>query len=466
MGRLFGNLKVRPKLMILHNVFFLVLTCAVYYSLIPAFEQRMGAAREREVALVARVFDNAPGLLRSSDLAMYEFAEGTAVQLAVPREALHWLDSHLGEVWWKPAESDLMYRKEVNGMFRRARAPAGFYDAITRRARLTLFAVLGIIYIAAVAMLELLIMPQYVYGPIRRIMAADHATQHGDREHEMIAGDDILDDEIGQIMRSRNAAVAELRRHEDALEETAADLKRKNQMLESHDRLVSLGLLSASVAHELNTPLSVLHGSIEKLMETLRDKPTLDRLARMLRVTERLRRISEGLLDFARSRQQHMEPVAVRPLVEESWGLLGIDEKAGDVCFANFVGEDDAVVGNADRLVQVFVNLLRNALHAVGRGGRIEVRSERLAGDDGREMVAIRVEDDGAGIPPEVLDEIFEAFVSTRLDARGTGLGLTVAEGIVHQHHGAIRASNREGGGARLEVRLPAAPAPVRTTNG
>jgi signal transduction histidine kinase len=85
-------------------------------------------------------------------------------------------------------------------------------------------------------------------------------------------------------------------------------------------------------------------------------------------------------------------------------------------------------------------------------GGEIAVRSRA-----GRNRVAIAVEDNGPGIPADVLPDIFEAFVSTRLDARGTGLGLTVAQGIVHQHGGAIAASNRAEGGARLEVSLPAA---------
>jgi signal transduction histidine kinase len=110
------------------------------------------------------------------------------------------------------------------------------------------------------------------------------------------------------------------------------------------------------------------------------------------------------------------------------------------------------VRGNSDRLMQLFVNLLRNALYAVPRGGQIRVSSRREA-----DFVTVSVEDDGPGIPPGVLPEIFEAFVTTRLDARGTGLGLTVAEGIAHQHGGSIVAANRPEGGACLEVRLPAA---------
>jgi signal transduction histidine kinase len=206
----------------------------------------------------------------------------------------------------------------------------------------------------------------------------------------------------------------------------------------------------------MNTPLAVLHGSIEKLLETTNAPAARQRLERMIRVTQRLRRISEGLLDFARVRKRESGPVNVRGMVDEAWGLVGIDEKASEVEFQNTVAAEMRVVGNADQLVQVFVNLLRNALHAVPAGGRIEVdaRSAQLGPSP---AVSISVADNGPGIPPEVLPDIFEAFVTTRLDARGTGLGLTVAEGIVSQHGGAISASNCPMGGARLEVVLPAA---------
>jgi signal transduction histidine kinase len=86
--------------------------------------------------------------------------------------------------------------------------------------------------------------------------------------------------------------------------------------------------------------------------------------------------------------------------------------------------------------------------------GHVEVRARKLR-RAGRDGVAIAVEDNGPGIPPEVLPEIFDAFVTTRLDAHGTGLGLTVAQGIVTQHGGTITASNRKEGGACLEVWLP-----------
>jgi signal transduction histidine kinase len=302
--------------------------------------------------------------------------------------------------------------------------------------------VLAVGYVAAVLLLELVIMPAYVYRPLRLLLDADEATRRGEREHELIDEAFISGDELGQIMRSRNAAIVELRK--------AAEL------LADQDRLASLGLMSASVAHELNTPLAVLHGSVEKLGETVRDPASQERLARMLRVTERLRKISGNLLDFARARTQQMGPVAVHGLIEEAWGLVSIDEKAAAVNFRNDAPACDLVIGNQDRLVQVFVNLLRNALGAVKPGGSVQIHCRRFE-QESRPWIEIDVDDDGPGIPAEILPQVFEAFVTSRLDARGTGLGLTVAEGIVQQHSGSIEAGNRPGGGARIQVRLPAA---------
>jgi signal transduction histidine kinase len=361
-----------------------------------------------------------------------------------------WLDQHPGEVWSNSDSTYIYLKDKRTHLYRRLKVAQTFYSDVVQRAQLTLFMVLGTIYVLAVVLLEAAIMPRYVYQPLRLMLDADLATQRGDRAREMIPETYIPADEIGQIMRARNAAITELRNHEDHL---AAALHR----LEEQDRLASLGLLSASVAHELNTPLSVLHGSIEKLRETTTDPHTLDRLSRMDRVTRRLRTISETLIDFARRRKQQMEPLELRPVIDEAWGLVAIDERASIVEFTNSVDAGVRIVGNADRLVQVFVNLLRNAVNAIKTPPAIIRVASRPVAVNGQPWISVAVEDNGPGIPAGLLPDIFEAFVTTRLDARGTGLGLTVAEGIVSQHGGTISASNRPQGGACLEVRFPLA---------
>jgi len=468
-GFSFGDLNVRPKLMVLHNLFFLILTVSVYLSLIPLFESRVANAKARELSLLTKLFldDRAPDM---PGLEVYDYREGTTEALQIPDNVLNWLELHPGQIY-RDSNTRVMYRLVPGtGQFRRLQAPDIFYDSVVQRAKFTIFLVLGILYALAILVLEVVVMPRYVYRPIQKFLEADTAIQQGDRSHELIPAPSIQGDEIGRIMKSRNATVAALREQErhleetlKALEETAHELKFKNDQLETakqslmeQDRLASLGLLSASVAHELNTPLAVLLGSIEKLSERLTSSTDQERLARMRRVAQRLKTISESLVDFARERRQEMEVVMVRPLIDEAWSLVAIDEKSSEVHFQNEAQPGDKVFGNPDRLAQVFVNLLRNSLNAVNSAGEIRARSQRIE-ENGRSWIAVVVEDNGPGIPPDVLPDIFEAFVTTRLDARGTGLGLTVADGIVTQHGGSIQASNRPGGGARLEVRLPAA---------
>jgi signal transduction histidine kinase len=448
--RSFGALRVRYKLAILHNIFFGVLTVSVYLSVIPLLSGHLDATREREFRMYAQMFSS--GLLNEhqpgADSSIYELRVGSAASLQLSAEGQEFLRQHPQEAWQQNSESLYRLRKPPDQFIRLSLAP-DFYDATLRRARWSLLAVLGTIYLLSIAVLEFIIMPQYVYQPLALMLDADAATQSDDRDYEMIDDRFIMDDEIGQIMRSRNATVAQLRQQEDHL---AGAL----QKLEEQDRLVSLGLLSTSVAHELNTPLAVLQGSIEKLIETKQDTLTQERLARMLRVTQRLRKISEGLVDFARVRKAETENVYLRPLIDESWNLVAIDEKAALVTFTNDVSAEHVVIGSADRLVQVFVNLLRNALIAVANGGEIRAESKQQF-KNGNHWICCTILDNGPGIPAHVLSHVFEAFVSTRLDARGTGLGLTVAEGIVTQHGGTITAANRAGGGAALEVMLPAA---------
>ena len=117
----------------------------------------------------------------------------------------------------------------------------------------------------------------------------------------------------------------------------------------------------------------------------------------MQRVTSRLRSISEMLTDFARQRKQKMEPVEIRPVIEEAWSLVGIDDRAAQIAYTNAVPEGQRVVGAAGRLVQVFVNLLRNAMQS--SAGEIEVRSRCLM-MNGKPFVAITIEDNGPGIRP------------------------------------------------------------------
>ena len=472
LGRRFGNLQLRLKLILLHNLFFLVLSGAVYFTVFPLLEQRVQDDLAREVARCLVLLEaETPwtGAAAASILPRYSYGEGSAQELEISSDLRRQLDRQPGVNITGPAQpgtlaGTLIYRRLASReTYRKIRMPYVYYERSLDRVRFALFTVLGIIYVLAIVLLESVIMPLYVYRPLHAMLNADVASQSGDRAHEIIPADYIPGDEIGQIMRSRNRTVAELRRQEDELEHALDRLESAKRKMADQDRLVSLGMLSAGVAHELNTPLAVLQGSIEKLLETVREPATQERLRRMQRVAARLKTISEGLLDFSRVRREQKQAVSMHELVEEAWELVSLDEKAAQTIFDNRTALECRIYGNADRLMQVFVNLLRNALQAVPAGtGRIAVQTT-LEIDDAERWWTIAVEDNGPGIPPDVLPDIFEAFISTKLDSKGTGLGLTVSEGIIQQHGGSISAANRPGGGARLAIRLPEAPVTVAT---
>lgn len=447
--RLFGNLNLRPKLLLLHNVFFLTLGAAVYLSVIPPFEMRVASAKQREFLLLAELFADDSSLPALQQMGTYNYRQGDAGSLAMPSAAVEALNENPGRVFVNPNLSDTLYKRSpIAGLYRAITIPDVYYDGLVIRAKYTLLLVLGLLYVLAIFLLEFLIMPAYVYRPIQAFLDADEGARVNDRDRELIPDAEILEDEIGRIMLSRNETMRRLRKQNEELEAA------RTKLLEQ-DRLASLGLLAASVAHEINTPLAVLQGYIEKFAEEPHRGPQdQERVARMLKMTQRLRRISESLVGFSRVRRESAETLPVRPLIDEAWQIASIEEKAARIHFQNQVSDGQTVLGNYDRLLQVFLNLIRNAIQAVPDSGGEIVVSASLCGLAPKAMLAIRVEDNGPGIPAAVLPDIFDAFVTTRLDSKGTGLGLTVSEGIVHQHGGTISAANRPSGGARLEVRL------------
>jgi signal transduction histidine kinase len=348
--------------------------------------------------------------------------------------------------------------------------------AVVRVYVLMVVALLAVYALVAVS-LEVFVLPQQVYGPIMRMRSADLAVREGRPEEELIPEQAIPADELGQIMRSRNESVRTIREQAKQLasaiaqlEAVASDLRRKNHLLETAkrnladaDRLASLGMMSAGIAHELNTPLAVLKGLVERLNVAPGAGVPEAEAALMLRVVGRLERLSESLLDFARVRPPSSSPCVVREIVEEAATLVRLDRDARDVSIENLVPAPIIVECDHDRMVQVLVNLLRNATDAVRTrlavtpepGGRIEVRAEASV-RDGRDWVTITIVDNGPGIAPAVLSALFEPFVSTRLDSRGTGLGLAVSEGIVREHGGILLARNLvERAGAVFEIVLP-----------
>jgi signal transduction histidine kinase len=499
-------MRIRKKLVFLHTCFSLVLAGILALALRPAVREVVARAELHEAQTIARLV-----MARGTDLARSEgfaFPDNVVGRVGAAEQAGL---SPVEAQRLKDAGGEIITLSESDAPARVSRV--GAYDAASdrflvvgvtlesaRSAVVRLFIAMTIallaVYALVAAALEIFVLPEHVYQPIRRLLAADLAVQEGRRDAEIIPENAIPRDELGEIMRSRNESITTMRRHERdlaaalrQLEEVATDLKRKNYLLEAArrnladaDRLASLGVMSAGLAHEMNTPLAVLKGMVEKLQRWVRDRVNAPGVTEaeaelMSRVVSRLERLSESLLDFARVRPAETKLTEIRPLVDEAWTLVSLDREAKAIEFANWTPDGTVVECDSDRIVQVLVNLIRNAVdalseHAGARDGflslaRIEVGAQTVV-RDGREWVSLTITDNGPGIDPEVLPRLFEPFASTRLDSRGTGLGLAVSEGIVSEHGGLLLARNRrEAKGAVFEIVLPcrrgdAPPRPAR----
>ncbi len=489
-GGLLARMRVRKKLLLLHTFFTIALGVALLVTLRPAVNAVVREAEIEKSVMLLELARRVPGFVSSATLpddfagaSTARTAMGTASELGVAgTDSLNAINAAgmpvrlassrigPGALLFVPSSAG---RSEtfiaLNAVVPQARTSA------TRLYILTFVALLTMYLLVAIAA-EALVLPQSVYRPIRRMLEADVAVQQGRKDAELIPDGAIPGDELGEIMRSRNESVLKLRKQEAALnsalaklEEVANDLRTKNHLLETAqrnladaDRLASLGIMSAGIAHELNTPLAVIKGLTERVQQTPHGMSPAD-AALMLRVVGRLERLSESLLDYARVRPPRSSDTDMQQTVQEAVLLVNLDRDARDVVIVNDVAENTRAICDGDRMVQVFVNLIRNAVDATRTMAReaseprptIRVTAARQRMNN-RDLLVMRVTDEGPGIAPEVLPRLFEPFVSTRLDSKGTGLGLAVAEGIVREHGGLLRASNRvDRRGAMFEVLLP-----------
>ena len=235
-------------------------------------------------------------------------------------------------------------------------------------------------------------------------------------------------------------------------------LKQLEAQILHSEKLASLGQMAASIAHELNNPLTAISSYAQLL---LRQKPpplseNQERLKRILEEANRIEGLIQNLMSYARPSAGEMGPVPVGEVIEQALTLSRYEVSRGEVSIETRIPEDLPLVwGVKDQLQQVFINLLTNASYACGEkgGGRVVI----TAGKGKAEMVEVRVSDTGIGIKPEHLDKIFDPFFTTKPEGKGTGLGLSVVKEIIKRHRGEIRMESRPGEGTEFTVSLPVA---------
>jgi two-component system NtrC family sensor kinase len=219
------------------------------------------------------------------------------------------------------------------------------------------------------------------------------------------------------------------------------------------EKMAALGQLAGGVAHEINNPLGGILAFAQIMSQDDRTAQDLENLRLINDAALRAKRIVESLLRFSRVPLEHERgEVELAKVVEDALFLLGSQLKDARVAVERRLAPV-RVTGNANQLQQVVVNLVVNALQAVGGAGRIAVETGAAPG--GR--VRLAVSDTGPGVPPELAERIFEPFFTTKPEGQGTGLGLSICYRIAEVHGGSIRMEPPPGGGARFVVDLPQA---------
>jgi signal transduction histidine kinase len=227
------------------------------------------------------------------------------------------------------------------------------------------------------------------------------------------------------------------------------------------ERLTTAGRLAAGVAHELNNPLATIAGCAEALSarlteQGLGDRPELVDFRSYLTLIEeeafRCKEITGSLLQFVREPGDRRVPTDLNGVVQKTIELLSHQSRFAG---SRFVTEPDAdlpaIVLNEGQFRQVFLGLASNGLEAMDGHGRLTIRT-RSRGDE----VEVEFEDEGPGVPEELLGRIFDPFFTTKPPGQGTGLGLAIAQGIVADHGGRIEVRSRPGKGSVFRIVVPA----------
>ncbi len=235
-------------------------------------------------------------------------------------------------------------------------------------------------------------------------------------------------------------------------EDQRAALRQTERRARAAEDLASVATLVAGLAHEVGTPMGVIQGHAELLESSVSDERGRWRLRTIREQIDRISRIIQALLNSARPRDPERVPISLAPVLDNSLSFLAEKFRRRSVEVERHYAPAPEIRGDSEKLQQLFLNLLLNAVDAMPQGGTIVVV---LGADDGG-GVEVRIRDTGVGIPQDQLSQVFEPFYTTKAAGHGSGLGLVVAREIVSDHQGEINVTSEPGEGAEFRIRFPA----------
>ncbi len=239
------------------------------------------------------------------------------------------------------------------------------------------------------------------------------------------------------------------------LTETLRELQEAQSKLVQADKMASLGVLTAGVAHEINNPLNFIRGGYLALLGILEEeKIASEDIAVILHGIEtgvnRAENIVQSLSEFSRSNDLLNEPCELNHILDNCLVMLHNQIKNGVKVHKDYQQEELVVEGNTGKLHQVFTNLISNAVQAMQQQGTLWVSTYTA-----NQQAHIVIRDEGEGIPAEILERVTEPFFTTKDPGKGTGLGLSISYNIVQEHRGSLDITSEEGKGTEVRIRLP-----------
>ena len=270
---------------------------------------------------------------------------------------------------------------------------------------------------------------------------------------EKTAQTEFTEPRTGAVLaiRSHPAKLADGRPVAVIVEEIITKQKKLEASLVHQEKMAAFGLVAAGIAHEMGNPLSSIEMHLQLIDDSKLEPEDAESIETLRRETARLRRTLRELVDFARRRRSAVASVSVDAVIRDALQLVRYDPRMRNVVTTFEAGQEiPAVKAVEDHLMQVMVNLLINAIDAMPDGGQLRIDT-RHVGD----KVAIRVRDDGHGMPKATLDRCFEPLFTTKDPGKGTGLGLSICRDVLEAAHGRIELHSAPGRGTTVVVTLP-----------